>query len=159
MSPKPKSLTPWREKRDKPQEPMVVKIEGKMRERFGPGRMVIATPKIIDGIVRKIPEGKLVTVGQIMGRLCADYKTDAACPMTTGIFLNIVAKAAEEDRAQGHEQITPYWRVLKTKGALNPKFPGGMEAHAAKLEAEGHEIDRTRKTWKVESFEKRLAEL
>jgi alkylated DNA nucleotide flippase Atl1 len=149
----------WREKRDKEQAPMVVKIEGKMRERFGPGRMVIATPKIIDGIVRKIPEGRLVTVGQIMDRLCADYNTETACPMTTGIFLNIVAKAAEEDRAAGRKQIAPYWRVLKSKGALNPKFPGGMDAHAAKLEAEGYEIDRTRKTWKVADYEKRLANL
>jgi alkylated DNA nucleotide flippase Atl1 len=120
--------------------------------------MVIATPRIIDGIVRKIPRGKLVTVAQIMDRLCADYETEAACPMTTGIFLNIVAKAAEEDRAQRQGQIAPYWRVLRTKGTLNPKFPGGMDAQAEKLIKEGHEIDRTRKTWKVQDFEKRLAE-
>jgi len=147
----------WREKRDKPQEPMVVKIEGKMRERFGPGKMVIATPKIIDGIVRKVPKGKLATVVQIMDRLCADYKTEAACPMTTGIFLGIVAKAAEEERATGMKRIAPYWRVLKTKGTLNPKYPGGMEAQAAKLETEGHEVDKVRKTCKVVDFEKRLA--
>ncbi|MBN2380878.1 MGMT family protein [candidate division WOR-3 bacterium] len=146
----------WREKRDKPQEPMVVKIEGKMIDRFGPGRMIIATPKIIDGMVRKVPEGKLATVNQIMDRLCEEYKTDAACPMTTGIFLNIVAKAAEEERAAGVSKIAPYWRVLKTKGALNPKYPGGMEAQAERLEQEGHAIDKTRKTWKVADFEKRL---
>lgn len=149
----------WREKRDKPQEPTVVKIEGKMRERFGPGRMVIATPKIIDGIVRMIPKGKLTTVSAIMDRLAADFGTDSACPITTGIFLNIVAKAAEEECAAGMRRISPYWRVLKTKGALNPKFPGGMEAHAAKLKKEGHEIDKARKTWKVTDYEKRLAKL
>jgi alkylated DNA nucleotide flippase Atl1 len=146
----------WREKRDKEQEPIVVKIEGKMRERFEPGTMVIATPKIIDGIVRKVPKGKLATVRQIMDRLCADYKTEAACPMTTGIFLGIVAKAAEEDRAAGKVRIAPYWRVLKTKGTLNPKYPGGMEAQAQKLEKEGHQMDKTRKTWKVTDFERRL---
>ena len=149
----------WRDKRDKQQEPKIVDVPEKMQARFGKGKMIIATPMIIDGIVRKILKGKLATVGQIMDRLCADYKTEAACPMTTGIFLNIVAKAAEEDRAAGRKGIAPYWRVLKTKGALNPKFPGGMEAHAAKLEEEGHEIDRTRKTWKVKNFEKRLAEI
>lgn len=146
----------WREKRDKKLEPQVVKIEGKMRERFGPGRMVIATPKIIDGMVRKVPKGKLATVNQIMNGLCEEYGTDAACPMTTGIFLGIVAKAAEEERAAGMKRIAPYWRVLKTKGTLNPKYPGGMENQAEKLEAEGHRIDKTRKTWKVNNFEKQL---
>ena len=149
----------WRDKRDKPQEPKVVNVPEKMQKRFGTGRMIIATPMIIDGIVRKIPKGKLVTVSAIMDRLAEDFGTDSACPITTGIFLGIVAKAAEEDRAAGREQIAPYWRVLKSKGALNPKFPGGMEAHAAKLEAEGHEISKIRKTWKVRDFEQRLTEL
>jgi hypothetical protein len=149
----------WREKRDKPQEPKVVDVPAKMQKRFGKGRMIIATPTIIDGIVRKIPKGKLTTVSAIMDRLVADFGTDSACPITTGIFLNIVAKAAEEDRAAGRKQIAPYWRVLKSKGALNPKYPGGMQAHAAKLEEEGHEIDKVRKTWKVADYEKRLAKL
>ncbi|MGM9819788.1 MAG: hypothetical protein ACI3Z9_03160 [Candidatus Onthomorpha sp.] len=29
---------------------------------------------------------------------------------------------------------------MKTKGELNPKFPGGIEAQKQKLEAEGHSI-------------------
>lgn len=149
----------WREKRDKPQEPKVVEVPAKMQKRFGKGKMIIATPMIIDGIVRTIPKGKLATVSAIMDRLAADFDTDSACPITTGIFLNIVAKAAEEDRAAGRKRIAPYWRVLKTKGALNPKYPGGMQAHAAKLEEEGHEIDKVRKTWKVTDYEKRLVKL
>ena len=159
MSKNPKSLTPWRDKLDKPQEPKVVDVPEKMQARFGTGRMIIATPMIIDGIVRKIPKGKLVTVSVIMDRLAQDSGADSACPMTTGIFLRIVAEAAEEDRAAGRKEIAPYWRVLKTKGALNPKYPGGMEAHAAKLEEEGHEIDKVRKTWKVVDFEKQLAKI
>ncbi|MBD3284986.1 hypothetical protein GF359_01295 [candidate division WOR-3 bacterium] len=146
----------WREKRDKEQEPQVVKIVGKMRDRFGPGKMVIATPGIIDGMVRKVPEGKLATINQIMDKLCEEYETEAACPMTTGIFIGIVAKAAEEERAAGMKRIAPYWRVLKTKGALNPKYPGGMETQAVRLEQEGHKIDRTRKTWRVADFEEKL---
>ncbi len=137
----------------------MVDVPPKMQKRFGTGKMIIATPMIIDGIVRKIPKGKLATVAQIMDKLCEDFGTDSACPMTTGIFLRIVAEAAEEDRAAGREGIASYWRVLKTKGALNPKYPGGMEAHAAKLEAEGHTVEKIRKTWKVQDFEKRLAKL
>ncbi|MBA7682924.1 hypothetical protein ES703_91280 [subsurface metagenome] len=154
-----KSKKSWREKLENPPEPKVIDVPPKMQARFGTGRMVIATPRIIDGIVRRIPKGKLATVAQIMDRLCEDFGTDSACPMTTGIFLGIVAKAAEEDRAAGRKEIAPYWRVLKTKGALNPKYPGGIEGHAAELEAEGHTVEKIRKTWKVRDFEKRLAEL
>lgn len=154
-----KSKKSWRDKMEKPAESKVVDVPPKMQKRFGTGKMIIATPMIIDGIVRKIPKGKLATVVQIMDKLCEDFGTDTACPMTTGIFLGIVAKAAEEDRAAGRKKIAPYWRVLKSNGELNPKFPGGMETHAAKLEAEGHEIEKIRKTWKVRDFEKRLAEL
>lgn len=159
MCPKAKSLTPWRDKRDKLAEPQIVDVPPKMQPRFGPGRMVIATPKIIDGIVREIPKRKLATVSQIMEKLCRDFKTDSACPITTGIFLNIVARAAEEERAAGQKDLAPYWRVLKTGGALNPKYPGGMEEHARMLADEGHKISKVRKTWKVQNFEKRLAEI
>ncbi|HML47459.1 MAG TPA: MGMT family protein, partial [Clostridia bacterium] len=37
---------------------------------------------------------------------------------------------------------TPYWRTLKAEGELNPKYPGGVEAQRAKLEAEGHTVVR-----------------
>lgn len=154
-----KSKKSWRDKLEKPAEPKIVEIPERMRKQWGPGTMVIGTAMLVDSLVRKVPSGKLVTVSQIMDRLAQDSGADSACPMTTGIFLRIVAEAAEEDRAAGRKEIAPYWRVLKTKGALNPKFPGGIEGHAAELEAEGHEISKIRKTWKVRDFEKRLAEL
>ncbi len=159
MSPKPKSLTPWRDKVEKPQEPKVVDVPPKMQKNFGPGRMVIATPKIVEDIVRKIPKGKLATVTQIMQKLCADFGTDSACPITTGIFLNIVAKAAEEDRARGRKEIIPYWRVLRGKADLNPKYPGGIEAQAKRLQEEGHEIEFRKSSARVRDLESTLANI
>lgn len=150
-----KSKKTWREKLEKPQESKIVQIPERMRKQWGPGTMVIATPMHVDSLVRKIPKGKLVTVTRIMEKLAHDLGADTACPMCTGIFMGIVAKAAEEDRATGRKHLAPYWRVLKTKGALNPKYPGGIQAQAERLEEEGHEIDKTRKTWKVAGFEKR----
>ena len=61
----------------------------------------------------------------------------------------------------GKKSITPYWRVIKKDGSLNPKFPGGVEAQAKRLEAEGHviEFSRSGKPKKVKNFEKYLVEL
>jgi len=44
------------------------------------------------------------------------------------------------DRQNSKKRITPYWRVVKDDGRLNPKFAGGVEAQTARLEAEGHRI-------------------
>ena len=60
---------------------------------------------------------------------------------------------------EGEKNITPYWRTLKSKGELNEKYPGGVESQAARLEAEGHTIDRSRKTPHVADYEKALVEV
>lgn len=80
--------------------------------------------------------------------------------MTTGIFAGIAARAAAEDAAEGKQDITPYWRTLKAKGELNEKYPGGVEAQAARLREEGHTIepDRNQKPRRVKDFEKALVE-
>jgi len=81
--------------------------------------------------------------------------------MTTGIFIRIVAEAAEEDLRDGREQITPYWRVIKPDGSLNEKFPGGVEAQASHLREEGHTIEpgKGKKPPEVKDFGKSLQEL
>lgn len=57
-------------------------------------------------------------------------------PITAGIFVTIAAWASH----QRTKDETPYWRTLKAKGELNPKYPGGVKAQKSKLEAEGHTI-------------------
>ena len=58
----------------------------------------------------------------------------------------------------GRKDITPYWRTLKAGGQLNEKYPGGMEAQAARLREEGHTIEagKDNKPRKVKDWEKKL---
>ena len=149
------SRTRWREKLEKEQEPKLVKIPPKMSQ-FGKGTMLIPTPKLVDALVCKVRKGKLVTVGELRRKLSADFASDVTCPLTTGIFLRIVAEAAEEDRANGRKRITPYWRVVKDDGSLNPKFPGGVDSQAHYLRGEGFILNQNSKTPRVEGFERRL---
>ena len=85
-------------------------------------------------------------------QLAKDFSADVTCPLTTGIFLRIVAEAAEENRLAGHKRLAPYWRVIKEDGTLNPKFPGGEEQQARRLRNEGFVIQRRGKRWFVDSF-------
>ena len=133
------SRVPWREKMERPQEPKLVRVPPKMSQ-FGKGMMLIPTPKLVDEIVRQVPRGRLVTVGEIRRKLAADFSADVTCPLTTGIFIRIVAEASEEDRANGRKRVAPYWRVIKDDGSLNPKFPGGVEQQARYLRDEGWAI-------------------
>jgi hypothetical protein len=145
----------WREKLETEQEPRVVD------DSRGRGRMLIPKPLDVDALMRKIEKGKLATVEQIRERLAKDFGADFSCPMTTGIFLRIAAETAEEDLSKGEKQITPYWRVVKADGSLNPKFPGGVEAQAARLREEGHSIEpgKGKKPPRVKDFEKSLQRL
>jgi alkylated DNA nucleotide flippase Atl1 len=153
-----KSKVPWREKLERPQQPKVVKIPPRM-SRFGKGTMLVPTPKLVDEVIRQIPKGRLATVGEIRRKLAADFTADVPCPLTTGIFVRIAAEAAEEERANGRRRITPYWRVVKDDGSLNPKFPGGEEQQSRCLRAEGFSIARKGTQAVVKDFEKRLANL
>ena len=141
--------------------PKVVEGPEKWEKRFGGRRVLVPTPLLVDGIIRKIPKGKLGTVQQIREHLARDFDAESTCPLTTGIFVRICAETAEEDRRSGRKRITPYWRVVKSNGGLNAKFPGGVESQSARLKEEGHTIvpGRGKGSPKVKEFERSLAKL
>ena len=151
----------WREKlADDKDLPRVVEITGKMSTRWGTGTVVIPAPREVDEIMRSVPRGKLITINQIRAKLAQRHGASIGCPITTGIFASIAARAAEEAAAEGKKDITPYWRTLKVGGELNPKYPGGINAQAERLREEGHTIEpgRGKEPPKVKDFEKALVE-
>jgi alkylated DNA nucleotide flippase Atl1 len=152
----------WREKlADDKDLPRVVEITDKMSQRWGTGTVVIPAPREVDEIMKKVPRGKLITINQIRAMLAKKHGASIGCPITTGIFAHITARAAEEAAVEGKKDITPYWRTLKSGGELNEKYPGGVEAQAARLRAEGHTIEpgKGKKPPRVKDFEKALVEL
>jgi hypothetical protein len=149
----------WREKlHDSKDLPRVIEINDKMSKRWGTGTCVIPAPIEVDEAMKNVPEGRLVTINRIRESLARKHGASIGCPITTGIFCNIAARAAEEDAGEGKEDVTPYWRTLKSKGELNEKYPGGVEAQAARLQAEGHTIEpgKGKKPPIVKDFEKVL---
>jgi len=153
MSPK----KTWREKlADDKDLPKIGEVTGKMTKRWGEGRFVIPAPREVDALMKQVPRGRLVTINELRAALARKHKTDFACPITTGIFSWIAAHAAAEDEAAGKKRITPFWRTLKTRGEINPKYPGGAEGLAGRLRGEGHKIVRKGRRLLVADFEKRL---
>ena len=155
-----KARKSWREKlADSKGLPKVGKVEGRMSKRWGEGTMVVPAPAEVDALMKRVPKGKLVTINELRAALAKRHGADFACPITTGIFAWIAAHAAEEGKADGEKNVTPYWRTLKTDGELNPKYPGGVEALRKLLRAEGHEIVVKGKRYLVAGYDKVLARL
>jgi len=149
----------WREKlADSKDLPKVIEIDEKMSKRWGIGTMAIPAPMEVDEIMRSVPEGKLITINEIREILAERHGATIGCPMTTGIFAWVAANAAGEHEEDGAEEITPYWRTLKSKGELNPKYPGGIENVKARLEAEGHKMIQKGKKVVVEDYQSHLIE-
>lgn len=122
------------DKKDMPKIQIVV--DPKTIEKYGGNKMYFAPPIAYDEIMKKIPFGKVVTIGDIRAYLAQQSGADFTEPMTAGIFVTIAAWASH----QRQDEKTAYWRTLKANGELNEKYPGGVAAQKALLEAEGHVV-------------------
>ena len=91
-------------------------------KKYGGERMFFAPPVTYDELMKRIPYGKVVTVGAIREYLAKKNDADFTDPITAGIFVSIAAWASY----QRTENETPYWRTLKANGELNHKYPGGV---------------------------------
>lgn len=103
------------------------------------GRMLIATPKIVDDYVREIPEGNEVTLQTMRKDLAQQFNAEYTCPVTSGVFLRIVAEAAHEALEKGKtlKSITPFWRVIDENSNIAKKLSFGVEFVKKQRKKEG----------------------
>ncbi len=106
---------------------VVKKLEVDFSDMQAGEKMLIATPKIIHDYVRAIPKGKSVSMVTMRKDLANEYRADNTCPLTSGIFLRIVAEAAHEQIEKGAplSKVAPFWRVVDEKSPMNKKFTFG----------------------------------
>lgn len=124
-------------------------------DKYGGTRMYFAPPLTYDQLMRRVPWGRLTTVGEMRSYLAKENGCHFTDPITAGIFVSIAAWASH----QRQTDPTPYWRTLKAGGQLNDKYPGGAQAQKALLEAEGHQVlarGRTHIHYYVRDYEKAL---
>ncbi|MDT2538681.1 MGMT family protein [Enterococcus raffinosus] len=143
---------------DKGMPKMQIITDEAVIKRYGGTKMYFAPLLDYDALMKRIPYGKIITTGAIRDYLAKQNGGDFTEPITAGAFISIAAWASE----QRETDLTPYWRTLKNKGEINPKYPGGVEAQIEKLEAEGHSIVRRgRKNFRyyVENYEEVMYDL
>lgn len=114
------------------------------------GKMVKPSVDTVRAIVKTVRKGSVITLEQLREKIATDLKVDSACPASTTKVLQVLAK---------EENPIAYWRVIKKKGELFPKFPNGVEGHAALLEQEGFTIDTSKKNPFIVNYENKLGQL
>jgi hypothetical protein len=119
----------WIEKLHEKKEPQVKKID---KDFWGYTRgdgMYISTPQIIEDYIKQIAKGKSVDTITMRNDLAVENNAVFTCPLTTGIFLRIVAEAANEQLQQGValKNITPFWRMIEPNSPMAKKLSFGQD--------------------------------
>jgi hypothetical protein len=126
MAYKPKT---WQEKFHNGHPEKIVIATKKFADVPEGATMFVPTPEVVDAYIRNIPEGTHATLQQMRKDLAAEHHADYCCPITTGIFLRIVAEAAYEEYsiAKRGKKITPFWRMVDHKSTIAQKLTFGTD--------------------------------
>lgn len=86
--------------------------------------MLVATPLMVDAYIRKISHGQTKTIPEMRVDLASQENCAGTCPMSTSIFVRMVADAALEDIADGKavSQVSPFWRMITSKDKMAKKL-------------------------------------
>ena len=136
--------------------PKIKTIPKKLEKSWGIGKFVMPSPLEVNALMKSIPKGKLTTINKLREIIAKKYKTTTTCPIVTGIFVIVAARAAEEEFNEGKKRVTPYWRTLKTNGIINENYPGGINIQKKLLKQEGHIISSKGKNYIVKNYQKSL---
>lgn len=128
----------WTDKLHETKQAQVKRIETDFADIPAGSSMFIATPQIIDGYVKQLKKGAQVNIKTLRKDLALQHGADYTCPVTTGIFLRIVAEAAYENLQQGTpvSKLTPFWRVIEPDSPLAKKLSFGQDFLKKQIRAE-----------------------
>jgi hypothetical protein len=129
----------WVEKRETSKAAEVKKSPKDFADIQAGEKMLIATPEIVDQYIRNIPKGKESSLVQMRKDLAGEYHAHKTCPVTSGIFLRIVAEAAYEEYEKGKplSKITPFWRMINEQSPALKKLSFGPDFVLQQRKKEG----------------------
>jgi hypothetical protein len=102
-------------------------------------RLLISCPHEVEAYLRnQVPAGETRAIQQMRRELAATHGADAACPVSTAIFLRTVAEAAWDEIEAGKPatEVAPFWRVVEPGSPLAKKLRAGSDWIAHQRQAE-----------------------
>jgi hypothetical protein len=120
----PRAKKTWKEKMaTKP--PHHVVLEKDFAGVKSGSRLHISSPQEIADELRKIPTGQTVSLQQFRKSIARTQTCDATCPVSTSLFLRIVAEYSWEEHIERKVALTdvpPFWRVIEPGTPLSKKL-------------------------------------
>ena len=103
--------------------------------------LFIGTPQLIAEYIQAIPPGETVSIVKLRNQIARRNRCDAMCPVSTAIFLRIVADFAIDEMSNGKRpaDVVPFWRAIGPDDKVAKKLSLGPDwiAHQRSLEAAG----------------------
>jgi hypothetical protein len=134
MAERKKKPTDWRKRFGAAKDPHVVMLHADFAGVKAGNTMLISSPGEIANYLSRIPQGETRTMDRLRNELARKAGANAMCPVTTAIYLRVVAEVALTDLAEGKplDQVVPFWRVVMPDSKVAKKLSCGPD-HVAHL--------------------------
>lgn len=108
----------------------------------------VPTPQLVDAYLRAVPRGETRTMARLREDLALAHACEAACPVSTALFLRMVAEAAWEEIGAGRpaDEVAPFWRVVTPDSPVGRRLTVDPDwiRHRRALEAQGAPLSPAR---------------
>ena len=115
MATRAKRATDWRKRFDAAKPPRTVTLHTDFAGIKAGTIMYIGSPGTIANYIARIPGGETRAIERMRNELARRNGAQATCPVSTAIFLKVVAEVALADLDEGKpvERVVPFWRVIE----------------------------------------------
>jgi len=136
---RPRKPTDWSKRFQAAKRPHIVTLASDFAGVKAGSTMLISSPADIAEYLAKIPRGERRTIARMRSDMARRASVDAMCPVTTAIYLRIVAEVALADLGAGKDlaEVPPFWRLVGAGDKLAKKLSCGTDglAHLIALDA------------------------
>jgi hypothetical protein len=114
----------WSAKLAKPRNVKRVLLEAPFAGVPAGAMLFVGTPDVVASYIKKIPHGETRTIERMRREIARKNECDAMCPVSTAIFLRMVAEGTWDDIESGKalDAVVPFWRVIEPGSTIAKKL-------------------------------------
>ncbi len=119
-----KNVNTWATKLAKPRNVKRVLLDAPFAGIPAGAMLFVGTPEVVADYLKKIPHGETRTIERMRREIARRNECDAMCPVSTSIFLRMVAESAWDQIQSGRstEDVAPFWRVIDANSTIAKKL-------------------------------------
>jgi hypothetical protein len=86
--------------------------------------MLVGSPEMIAAYIKAIPSGETRSIARMRNELARKNDAQAMCPVSTAIFLRVVAEVSLTDLRAGKapNEVVPFWRAIEPNAKITTRL-------------------------------------